>query len=257
MDLGLERAGWDCRWQVEIDRFCHGILARNWPDVRRRGDVRGIEPEWLGTVDLVCGGFPCQDISAAGKRAGLAGEQSGLWFEFRRLVAGLGPQWVLVENVPGLLYSSGGRDLATLLSGLGDLGYLSAWRVLNAKHFGVPQRRRRLFIVGSLGDGRAAQVLLDGAEAFRYSGVEEFREPVVACLRAAGQHHSGAQLIEDEGRLRNLTPMEWERLQGFPDGWTAGPRATDDKRYKALGNAVVPGVAEWIGRRIMECHLEM
>src|SRR4029077_6548273 len=113
-----------------------------------------------GSVDLVYGGFPCQDLSVAGARAGFRGERSSLWFEFHRVLSELRPRWALIENVPGLLSSADGRDMATILGGLGELGYGGAYRVLDARWFGVPQRRRRVFIVGCLGDQkRAAQVL--------------------------------------------------------------------------------------------------
>jgi DNA (cytosine-5)-methyltransferase 1 len=159
-DLGFERAGMACVAQVEIDAKCREVLAEHWPDVTRYEDVRTVSFE-RGTVDLVCGGFPCQDLSVAGKRAGLAGERSGLWFEFHRVLAETRPAWVVIENVPGLLSSNGGRDFAIVLRGLVELGYGVCWRVLDAQYFGVAQRRRRVFIVGHLGDGRSAQVLFE------------------------------------------------------------------------------------------------
>ena len=158
-DLGFERAGMQCAWQVEIDEPCCAVLNKHWPHVARYSDVRRVEN--LEPVDLICGGFPCQDLSVAGKRRGLAGERSGLWFEFHRVLGEVRPGWVVVENVPGLLSSNGGRDFAVLLRGLVELGYGVAWRILDAQYFGVAQRRRRVFIVGHLGDGRAAEVLFE------------------------------------------------------------------------------------------------
>jgi len=190
-ELGFERAGIDTVLQVEIDPVCLSVLERHWPKTERVGDVRQVDAATLqgrgrdvaragrgadterlrhaagrgsGTepVDLVYGGFPCQDVSVAGQRAGLRGERSGLWHEFHRVLSELRPRWVVVENVPGLL-SSGvepGADFGVVLRGLVDLGYGVAWRVLDARWFGVPQRRRRVFVVGCLGDApRAAQVL--------------------------------------------------------------------------------------------------
>ena len=159
-DLGFERAGMAVRWQCEIDPAARGVLRRHWPDVTMYEDVRdvgsGAEP-----VDVVVGGFPCQDVSVAGRRAGLAGERSGLWFEFHRVLGELAPEWVVIENVPGLLSSNGGRDFAILLRGLVEFGYGVVWRVLDSSHFGVPQRRRRVFIVGHSRSGAAAQVLFE------------------------------------------------------------------------------------------------
>ena len=160
LDLGFERAGMTVAWQCEIDKAASTVLARHWPDVPNMGDVRDVGHS-TPSVDVVVGGFPCQDVSVAGRRAGLDGERSGLWHEFRRIVGDLRPRWVVVENVPGLLSSNGGRDFAVILRGLVECGYGVAWRVLDAQYFGIPQRRRRVFIVGHIRDGRAAQVLFE------------------------------------------------------------------------------------------------
>jgi DNA (cytosine-5)-methyltransferase 1 len=164
LDLGLGRAGWDCRWQVEIDGAANRVLARRWPEVRRYGDIAAVDPAQLEPVDLLCGGFPCQDLSVAGARAGLAGARSGLFREFVRLAADLRPRWLLIENVPGLLSSNGGRDMGTVVGALAELGYGWGYRCLDAQHFGLAQRRLRVFIIGCLGDpARAAQVLFEPA----------------------------------------------------------------------------------------------
>jgi DNA (cytosine-5)-methyltransferase 1 len=191
-DLGFERAGLVCSWQVEIDDKCRDVLTRHWPNVPKYEDVRNVGIGNLEPVDLVCGGFPCQDLSVAGQRAGLAGERSGLWFEFYRILAELKPGWVVIENVPGLLSSNGGADFAVILSGLVELGYGVCWRVLDAQFFGVPQRRRRVFIVGSLGDGRSAQVLFEregsawDSPPSREAG-QGFARDVAPCLAASGR----------------------------------------------------------------------
>ncbi len=160
-DLGFEQAGMECVWQCEIDKSAKSVLAKHWPGVPCIEDVRDVTRNNVAAVDLICGGFPCQDVSVAGKRAGLAGDRSGLWFEFHRVVEELRPKWVVVENVPGLLSSNGGADFAVILRGLVECGYGITWRVLDAQYFGVAQRRRRVFIVGSLGDGRSAQILFE------------------------------------------------------------------------------------------------
>jgi DNA (cytosine-5)-methyltransferase 1 len=190
-ELGFDRAGIDTLLQAESDPWCLQVLERHWPEVERLTDVRQVDAatrarrcrdmdaigpcsdterfraarRWLDhadSIDLVYGGFPCQDVSVAGQRAGLSGQRSSLWFEFERVLRELRPRWTLVENVPGLL-SSGptpGADFGVLLRGLVELGYGVAWRTLDARWFGVPQRRRRVFVVGCLGDARrAAQVL--------------------------------------------------------------------------------------------------
>ena len=160
MDLGFDRAGIPAVAHCEIDPKAQSVLRRHWPDVPVINDVREVTAD-VGDVDLVHGGFPCQDISVAGSRAGLAGDRSGLWWEFYRILGELRPRWCVIENVAGLLSSNGGRDLGAILGALGDLGYGYAYRVLDARHFGVPQRRRRVFIVGHLGGRGAAEVLLE------------------------------------------------------------------------------------------------
>jgi DNA (cytosine-5)-methyltransferase 1 len=390
-DLGFERAGLQLAWQVEIDGQCNTILAYHCPDATRFGDVRDVGRHELKTVDVICGGFPCQDLSIAGKREGLAGKRSRLWFEFHRIVAEIRPRWVVIENVDGLL-SSGpkypndstitrkGVDFAIILAGLvgwiptipdggwrnsgfarGRPGYYNvAWRVLDAQYFGVAQRRRRVFIVGSLGDGSCAEILFESksrawdpspsraagqnvaapvkasppsrrnggssptpgdfivfnwqsggdvrlnvsrsrtsalqarqtpavayaltSSPFGYRN-EPFSDTLVRCnaltasggsddndaqggrlvvgpLAAHSKRHGHAmttQQAAEAGHLlarkvgvRRLTPTECERLQGFPDGWTAINGMSDSARYRMLGNAVCVPVAKWIGQRIAQ-----
>lgn len=160
-DLGFERAGIETAVQVELDPYCLELLESKWPDVERIKDVKEIEGPELGSVDIISGGFPCQDVSIAGRREGLAGERSGLWFEFHRILEVAQPQWAVIENVRGLLSSNRGRDFAVILRGLEELGYCVAYRILDAQYFGVPQRRRREFIVGCLREWRSIQVLFE------------------------------------------------------------------------------------------------
>ena len=160
-DLGLERAGFKVEWQIENDKFCTSVLERHWPDTPRHGDISAVNSSELRAVDLISGGFPCQDVSVAGRRKGLAGERSGLFFELTRIIGALKPRWTLIENVPGLLSSSDGRDFETVVTSLEELGYGVAWRVLDSQHFGVPQRRRRVFIVGHLGAPCPPEVLFE------------------------------------------------------------------------------------------------
>lgn len=398
-DLGFSRAGLDCAWQVEKDPDCRRVLNVNFPHTKRFTDVRGVTGRtgkgWarygqLRAVDILAGGFPCQDLSVAGDRRGLAGARSGLWFEFHRLIVELRPRLVVIENVPGLLSSNRGADFALVLAGLSGvlpeipkkgwrnsgfgrgLYYNVAWRILDAQYFGVPQRRRRVFIIASFGTGSAAEILFEpesvrGYPAPRREAQEE--APTVAgtlsanrggmerpagnaneldfCIPVAdvsgtlgggsgergwsndldrsgafipfltnnfganGRNwsdkevaytldgsngnaiafggnntsgpievatalnaHGGAgrmdfesetflQQVSSAGNLgvRRLMPVECERLQGFPDGWTEWgmeedgqwehfKQQADGTRYRQLGNAVAVPVAEWLGHRI-------
>jgi DNA (cytosine-5)-methyltransferase 1 len=362
--LGLERAGMTVSFQVEADPTCRKVLNRHWPDVPVYDDVRTVHgagscrqsqpsDRWasdahhpgrggargdtatdlgrpscercLPRVDVLCGGFPCQDLSVAGGRAGLAGERSGLFHQFMRLADEIAPRWVVIENVPGLLSSQCGRDMGVVLGTLADLGYGWCYRVLDAQYFRVAQRRRRVFIVGCAGGpARAAQVLLEPESCDGDSPPSRSEGPgvatgVAACLNSGGNaggfrtepgehlipavafHQTQEPITGDDfapalgatsigmgvayafaenqrgevletdyshqlttggGKpgqgypavrqgmaVRRLTPLECERLQGFPDGWTEG--VPDSSRYRMLGNAVCVPVAEWIGRRIV------
>jgi DNA-cytosine methyltransferase len=171
-DKGFEAAGMQCLWQVEIDDTCNRVLRRKYPDVERHRDVARCGRHNLRPVDVICGGFPCQDVSLAGLRAGLAGARSGLWREFLRILGELRPRLCVIENVPGLLSSwtpvesppgdlqagdewetEESSDFETILLDLCELDYCLATGVLDSQYFRVPQRRDRVFIVGSLGDG--------------------------------------------------------------------------------------------------------
>lgn len=167
-DLGLDRAGHTCIGQCEKSAHCLSVLGKHWPDVKRWDDVATIKKETgrkhtTLRQDWIVGGFPCQDLSVAGRRAGLAGSRSGLFFEFVRIVGELAPGGFLIENVPGLLSSGERRDMGTVVGRLGQLGYGIAWRVLDAQWFGVAQQRRRVFIVGCAGADvrRAAEILFE------------------------------------------------------------------------------------------------
>ena len=149
MSLGLEHAGFTVRWQVETEPYCENILARHWPAVLRRRDVRFAGAATLPPVDLIAGGFPCQDVSAAGRGVGVErGHRSGLWREFARIVRELRPRWVLVENVPALRRRGADRVLGDLEAA----GYACWPLVVGARHVGAPHRRDRVWIVGRLAD---------------------------------------------------------------------------------------------------------
>ncbi len=365
-DLAAERVGIDVVAHCEIDKAARSVLRRHFPKALSYDDVRTLDPDDLraaGAVpDIILGGFPCQDLSVAGRRAGLAGARSGLFYDIARLAAVLRPRWLVLENVPGLLSSNAGRDMGAVLGTLGELGYGWAYRVLDAQHFGVPQRRRRVFIVGCLGDWAApVEVLLEPESSDRHpaAGVAAGQElagtlgdgsgsrgwapdtdrmtflPVVATLTGGTATKPGvnapdrrqeddvnlvattltareckgpdsdatttliAHTLTGEGfdasedgtgrgtplvpiafghqagidpqpsefvtpilqafksgagvstglAVRRLTPTECERLQGFPDGWTAGQ--ADSARYRQMGNAVAVPVVEWILRQVV------
>jgi len=172
-DLGFEQANHTCVGQVEIDKHAQSVLKKHWPDVPLHDDVT-TATQWakeiglIGKVDIVCGGFPCQDVSVAGKRAGIAGERSGLFWDAIQFAQEVKAQTIVLENVPGLLSSNNGRDFGVVLTALADAGYRHIeWRVLDSQFFGVPQRRRRVIIVGSVTDRSTKPVLIERESGIR------------------------------------------------------------------------------------------
>lgn len=162
-DLALTRAGMESLYAVEREADCNSVARRHFPEEKQFDDVTTFRGRrFSGRCDLVCAGWPCQGNSVAGRRGGMADERSGLWWEVVRILSEQRPRWFLGENVPGLLSVNGGRDFGAILGALAKLGYGFAYRILDAQWFGVPQRRRRVFIVGYLGDWRRpAEILFE------------------------------------------------------------------------------------------------
>jgi len=333
--LAWEGLGWNPVAFSEIEKFPSAVLAHHWPDVANMGDMTKYN-EWNITnrIDLLVGGTPCQAFSVAGLRQGLADPRGNLTLTFLGMVEKYRPRWVVWENVPGVL-SDRTNAFGQFLSGLGELGYEYAYRVLDAQHFGVPQRRRRVFVVASIGPQHPGKVLFEpeslcgditpsreagkGAAAYTQSSFGGYREGC-GTLRAAGGDFGGgseslivmgsdqanAEILEDKppcltvnrgsvpiicgtqndafrdagedvaptlraghnggavtpavatpSTVRRLTPLECERLQGFPDNHTRIPwrgkseeDCPDGPRYKACGNSMAVPVMRWIGERI-------
>jgi DNA (cytosine-5)-methyltransferase 1 len=282
-DLGFEAAGAEIVFQSEIDGFCRKVLQKNWPSVVLMGDIKEIQPNDIPkSASVWTGGFPCQDVSLAnqGKRKGLKGERSGLFHEFARLVEGQKPKWIVLENVPGLLNSNQGKDFSTVLNTLGELGYGVSWRVLDAKYFGTPQRRRRVFIVASHRSIRSAEVLFDkgsNQEVYR-SGLGEKDLDSKRILKGSKSSHIYAIQHATIGRKPEAGPQ----AKGFrSDGETytldsrgsadvvcktndafrvrefAGvSEGVDSNRYRAIGNAVCVPVVTWVAKRLINLEIE-
>ena len=173
-DLAMERNGVDVVANVEIDKQCQKVLAKHFPNAKQFSDITDVKgSDLIGAGfkperGIITGGFPCQDLSVAGKRRGLAGERSGLFWEIARLIEETKTEWFILENVPGLLTSNKGADFGVVVGTMADIGYSLAWRVLDAQHFGVPQRRRRVFILGRrTGDGLSPAEVLFKSEGLR------------------------------------------------------------------------------------------
>lgn len=228
-DLGLERAGMTCIGQVEIDPFCRKVLAKHWPNVPKWSDIREFQGTECERPDLICGGFPCQDISFMGKHAGIDGARSGLWSEFLRLIRKVRPRYVLVENVAAMLT----RGIDRVLGSLAANGFDAEWACIPACAVGAPHIRDRVFIF-AYGEGSKAR----GAFAHYGSGEATARRPKKTppsrrCALLCGGDH-------------------WDSEPGICR--VANGISANVDRVAVLGNAIVPQVAEWIGRRIMEAN---
>lgn len=382
-DLGLERAGFECAGQVEIDKHAMSVLSKHWPNVPKHNDVRTAK-EWAdeqglaGQIDLVVGGFPCQDLSVAGRRAGFGGERSVLFYDAVQFANHVKAKWLILENVPGLFSSNGGSDWREVIEYLRQSGFnYIEWRMFNSQFFGVPQRRRRLYIIAGVGNPSRYPVLLEregsnwditpitgegeasasgfgtgivGALCARDykgignqdagtnklvkvmpiqntsinrqpgygpggTGVRDYDSPMFTLdttsphcvfVRMRGGKEGGGKgallsenvshtlinnndqtlfvpkvfepgsIARDAGpagesdlvptlranmgdnqpavrtqtHVRRLTPKECERLQAFPDDWTAGQ--SDSQRYKQLGNAVTVNVVHYVAQALKE-----
>ena len=363
--------GWNPVGFSEIEKFPSQLLAHHYPNVINYGDMTKFK-EWNinEPVNLLVGGTPCQSFSVAGLRKGLADPRGNLMLTYLAMADHFKPKWLLWENVPGVLSSNRGHDFAALLQGLAELGYGFAYRVLDAQYFGVPQRRRRVFVVGCLGDWRSAAKVLFESESLcgnitpsreARKGASDWPKDCASTLNASfgskqgleNQHiNSGAPLfvadvaptitssgagwsrpgnaptehetyvaftteqtpktsinlahtltssnhkhnqcvayalagntigrkpenggngtgyskdlsytltktdihgVSSNMRVRRITPIECERLQGFPDNYTNTPTSSDTVRYKALGNSMAVPVMKWIGNRINEVNNE-
>jgi DNA (cytosine-5)-methyltransferase 1 len=227
LDLGLERAGMECRWQVEIDEFCRKVLAKHWPHVKRYGDIKTESGADLEPVDLICGGFPCQPVSVAGRRRAQSDER-WLWPEFHRIVCMVRPRFILVENVPGLLTAG----IGDVLGDLAASGYDAEWSVFSACARGAPHSRERLFIVAY---PVSAERRPQNSKTLIYTRRENHLQPVWPKSSEKSEQCDWWDREPGMGRVAHGVPNWFQRMRG-------------------LGNAVVPQVAEEIGRRIVEAE---
>ncbi len=183
----MQRQGVKVVASVEIDKKCQEVLAHRFPESKIFDDVTTVKGSdliaagFIPSTGIITGGFPCQDLSVAGKRAGLAGARSGLFWEIARIVDETQTEYFVIENVPGLLSSNNGADFGVVIGTMADLGYSLGWRVLDAQHFGVPQRRKRVFIVGRRGsDSTSPAEVLFNSQGSRRSTSQKQQERQVA-----------------------------------------------------------------------------
>lgn len=256
-DLGFERAGFKTAWQVEIDPICRDVLRERFPHARQLEDVRTCLPA-LEKVDVIAGGFPCQDLSTMGKRQGLNGARSGLFFEVVNIVQRLQPTFLILENVPGLINSNDGEDLQTVLQTLAKCGYVGGWRVLDSRYFGVPTARRRVFIFAS-------------RHGYTKGLIEFMGDAITVAELQKSPHKSGELPPAHNTLLRGVDQaainLSASNITAVPNGWgemarrermsrdNGLRRGMDEANYceiQAAGNAVVPQVAQWIAQKLMK-----
>ncbi len=283
-ELGLEwTGGFETKWQIENDEYASSVLSRNWPNVKRYADIRDVSfPE---RVDVICGGFPCQDVSLAGARAGLEGKRSTLWGEMHRLICEVEPRWVLVENVPGLFSSDDGSFFGNILGDLASAGYDAEWGVLSAAGVGAPHLRRRVFIIantkGDRNEGRLQPIhelvkkeiqsgingeakSLANAESAECQGLgtkpnqkqnrsSDGGSAMANAMRERRDAPRGVRSEEESGSgsLREPSRSDWWSVE--PDvGRVANGIPSRVDRLRCLGNAVVPQVAQKVGQMILD-----
>jgi len=311
---GVEQATeeeWECVWYNDYDKYAVQTYNKNYGTNYKPTDITKVKTEDIPDHDCICGGFPCQTFSIAGKRKGFEDIRGTMFFEIMRIAKAKGTKYLFLENVKGLLNHNKGKTFTTIIQTLEELGYKTQWMVLNSKFFGVPQNRERVFIIANLRGTSRPEILPIGEDATEISRVYEikgitniysksfgeknvfdvkgilntlkvgedipmvmnlqtrskdrpsYRNAIDAGLPAPGG--AGTICKEDEaycldpqcgqgvvsgtetpGQLRRLTPLECERLQGFPDNWTEG--VSNTQRYRQCGNAVTTNVIEAIVR---------
>jgi site-specific DNA-cytosine methylase len=263
-----------CIGYSEIDKYAIKVYERHFREHKNYGDATKITTTDLPDFDLLVGGFPCQAFSIAGKRLGFDDTRGTLFFDIARILKEKRPGHLVLENVKGLLSHDGCKTFQAILGVLADLGYRVEWQVLNSKDFGVPQNRERVYIVGHLGDGCGRQVL-PLRQSSKTPDEHSRQEPGLFSGAVDSNYykgHDGKRTLVAEPRIRRLTPKECERLQGFPDDWTAYGRVmipmpahedphgayarpsieiiSDTQRYKMCGNAVTVNVARAVMERL-------
>jgi site-specific DNA-cytosine methylase len=282
--LGLQAAGMETAAFCECEDHAIRVLNKNFSGIPVSRDIRGLNSAWLienqiSGVELICGGFPCQDVSIAGKRAGIEnGEKSGLWREFKRVIADIKPKYAVIENVQGLL----SRGLDTVLSDLAKIGYDATWTTIDSQFCGVPQRRRRVYIL-AVRDGvppdadifrfeqrcnsdvrskmehiqKGRPWNFEAREGFGQSFAyfarqrsDKFDKSSVSSTLAKRDYKSYTDLIVTNNLIRRVTPQERLKLQGFPSTFFDECGLTDSQMFSLNGMTI--GAVKWVGECIME-----
>jgi len=212
IDLGMDMAGFECAWQVEIDDYCRQILDKHWPEVPKYKDIYEVKGKEIEPVDVLCGGFPCQPVSVAGKRGGVDDER-WLWDEFYRLICEIRPRWVVAENVTGLFSANSGRAFAGVLRDLAEGGYDAVWDVYPAGGpggVGAPHRRERVFIVAHTDSSKQAEKSRDLEKEFKVSSVDRKN---ISTVVSGGGSKDVANTRCEHGKQRDTTKLEKDKAK--------------------------------------------
>lgn len=246
IDLGLERAGMQCVWQVEKDEFCRKILAKHWPSIPQFDDICTFPPSKNNPkkyqCDLLAGGFPCQDVSTTSTTSatkGIHGERTGLWTEYIRTISVLRPRYVLMENVTGLFH----YNIERIFGAMAEIGYDSEWQIIPASAFGAPHNRNRIFILAYPSGTFLERIITDSSRqrsSSGYKGNQKNGDRKGVCTNIRSNTSHG-------------TTKSWWSVEPKMDRMVYGiSRRMVRPAIKALGNAVVPQVAQWIGEQILK-----
>jgi DNA (cytosine-5)-methyltransferase 1 len=259
-ELGLERAipGLETVWQVEQVEFCQKVLQKHWPNAKIYDDVRNINKNNVEPIDILCGGFPCQDISLAGKGEGINGKKSGLWWEMHRIISELRPRIAIMENVPAITF----RGLDTVLGSLSQIGYDAEWTIISAAQFGAPHLRKRWFCVAYPHGQRSRQTRNWGTSPKNCTGENVFRW---RSQKEESSNPNGTS-VQGEWIPSGIQQKNTDPDMSFQNYWGQFPsqpplRDRNDgvpnrlARLRALGNAIVPQCSQWIGEQILNSGL--
>jgi len=261
-ELGLERAipGSSSIWQVEQNKYCQQVLKKHWPDSIIYDDVRTVGKHNLQQVDIICGGFPCQDISTAGKKGGIHAKRSGLWWEMFRIIGELRPRVAVLENVPNLIT----LGMSEVLGSLASIGYDSEWSIISAKEFGAPHLRKRVFVVAYSNSDRSRQTRNGGIDSEfdispRGKKIQQGRSQKQNISDTYGSFSQRNRIsfrmekkkLHTNNSFYHTGSTYWEETEapspicGMDDGI---PNRLD--KLRAIGNSIVPQCSEWIGGKI-------
>jgi len=261
-ELGLERAipGAETIWQVEQNAFCQKVLSKHWPKAKIYNDVKNITADKVEAVDILCGGFPCQDISLAGKGEGLHGKKSGLWWEMLRIISELRPRIVILENVAAILFRGGSKVIGSLT----EIGYCTEWTVISARDQGAPHLRRRWFAVAYTNNRSTSAEIQARRPEYNVCDIRNGCNVTDSSMQRRKKYTERKRAMEKTGKFERRSGKNKRShvTNYWKGGSTESPLCRVDDgipnrldRLRSLGNAIVPQCSEWVGHQIVKSGL--